>query len=72
MNGYITASKMTHTELEEATQKILSTHSLREVMKQTSLSYGTIWKLRKNSDARKSARFTTLQVLVSAFPEDIK
>ena len=72
MDGYVTASKMTHTELEESAQEILSNHSLREVMKKTSLSYGTIWKLRKNSDARKQARFTTLQVLVSAFPEDIK
>jgi len=67
LNGYITASMMTHTELEEAAQKILATHSIREIMKKTPLAYGTIWNLRKTSEARKSARFTTLQVLVSAF-----
>lgn len=72
MNGYITASKMTHTELEEAAQKILATHSLRDIMKNTSLSYGTVWSLRKTSQARAQARFTTLQVLVSAFPENTK
>lgn len=67
MNGYITASMMTHTELEEAAQKILDNHSTREIMKKTPLAYATIWNLRNKPDARKVARFTTLQVLVSAF-----
>lgn len=69
MNKYIEASKMTHTELEKIAEVILSKHSLRDVMKNTSLSYGTLWKLRKSSDARKQAYFTTLQALALAFPE---
>ena len=72
MNGYAEASKMTHAELEEAAKVVLSNHSLREIMKKTPLSYGTVWKLRKSSEARKQAYLTTLQALVLAFPGENK
>lgn len=72
MNGYITASKMTHTELEHAAQSILAKRSVGEIMMKTRLSYGTIFRLRKSSSAREQARFNTLQILVAAFFDDIK
>lgn len=72
MNAYSDAKKMSHQELEIASQKILAKHSLSDVMRKTFLSYQTVWRLRKFRADREKASLVTLMSIVSAFPDDIK
>lgn len=72
MTQYSTVNEMPREELENACQTILSKHSVATVMKKTALGYSTVYRLRKSSKARSTARQVTLMLIVSVFLDDIK
>ena len=72
MTQYSTVNEMPREKLENACQTILSKHSVATVMKKTGLGYSTVYRLRKSSKARSTARQVTLMLIASVFLDDIK